>query len=159
MGGGRIRQWWITTADHTIRSYLFGWGFNPGDIRFIFYGARLVFLSFLWKPQYIYMLSFREWKIYLFGLNSAMMEVKPHHTYDTRLFFWLSLSDLTTFFTPGLLMRPIGTHTPRWLAKWLEIDQVMSILVVEWGFDVIYNVYRSNCHRLMIVYGVRLNRR
>ena len=41
MGGGSIRSWWITTADRTMRSYLVRWRFDPDDIRFIFYWARL----------------------------------------------------------------------------------------------------------------------
>ena len=54
LGGDRIRRWRITIANHTTQTYLGGPYFDSGDIIFLFYGARLVYLSFLWKPQYLH---------------------------------------------------------------------------------------------------------
>ena len=51
--------------------------------------------------------------IFLKNSYSRLTKYILYGTLDgNRLFLWLSLSNLTTFFTLWLLLRPIGTHMP-----------------------------------------------
>ena len=41
----------------------------------------------------------------------------------------------------GCWWDPLGLTRHQWLAKWWKIDQVLPILVVEWGFETIGYAY------------------
>ena len=64
----------------------------------------------------ISIVSFCAWKINLFWLTSAETEVKPHMVQG----YFFGYHCLIWLLTPGLLIRPIGTHTPLVASKKME---------------------------------------
>ena len=84
-------------------------------------------------------MSFRAWKIYLFGLITAEIVIKPHMVHG--YFFGYCCPIWLLFPTQGSLKDLLGPIRHEWLAKRSKIDRVLSILVVEWGFETIDYAY------------------
>ena len=82
---------------------------------------------------------FAQWKIYLFGLITAEIVVKPHmvhgYFFGCCCLIWLLSSH------QGYWWDQLGLIRHRWLAKWWKIDQILPILVAECGFETIDYAY------------------